>query len=187
MSPWMAVLAFYSSSLNHHSESVWTSSSSFWMIGSWSPQSLFRAQRYTSLIEENQHNFQSNWGNSRSDHKGWASILIWYSQKLKNKTNTKYENRVRNKNHCHLPNAAKNLPQGLWSFEWPPLALTVCVMQDLHLLCFRAVTTRCCSCPSGQHIRQWTCLVLHCTGATSLAQSTPSVSACGGSVRVRIK
>ena len=66
-------------------------------------------------------------------------------------------------------------------------AAWLCVTQDLYLLCFRAVTTRCCSCPSGLHSRQWTCLVLRCTGAISLAQFTPSVSASAGPVRVRIR
>lgn len=72
-------------------------------------------------------------------------------------------------------------------FEVNEATVVACVKQDLYLLCLRAVTTRCCSCPCWEHIRQWTCLDLRCTGAISLAQSTPSVSPSAGSVRVRIR
>lgn len=49
---WHCKKSCSSSSLSYDSESLWMSPSPFWSIGSWSPQSLLRAQRYTSLIEK---------------------------------------------------------------------------------------------------------------------------------------
>lgn len=156
------------------------------MIGSWSPQSLLRAQRYTSLIKGNGKTFSVKLcASTISKCKHWTTNEL---NSVSNKSSTS-------------PSCLPGLGiDPLWScpvlpqiLDYPPLNrkgekfFSLFSSDTPHLLCFRAVTTRCCSCPSGQHNRQWTCLVRHCTGAISLAQSTPLVSASAGSARVRIR